>query len=122
MSDTILLIIQKYGFMRGANLSQVELDCWAVVAHFGGLAKTSRLMKQHGVDLSVDAIEKWRRRGNIPTSQLVTLAAIARANGVRFDIYDFIKDKSKPNLDRLETANGRSTRANVGPKVGNVGD
>ena len=103
-------------------MSQVELDCWAVVAHFGGLAKTSRLMKQHGVDLSVDAIEKWRRRGNIPTSQLVTLAAIARANGVRFDIYDFIKDRSEPNLENEETTSGRSTRTNVGPNVGNVGN
>jgi len=108
--------------MRGTKLSQVELDCWAVVAHFGGLAKTSRLMKQHGVDLSVDAIEKWRRRGNIPTSQLVTLAAIARANGVRFDIYDFIKDKSELNLEDTERTNGESTRTNVGPHVGDVGN
>lgn len=71
----------------------VELDCWAVVRHFGGLAKCSRLMREFGIDLSVDAIEKWRRRKNIPTAQLVTLAAIARAKGVRFDIYDFIKEK-----------------------------
>lgn len=72
----------------------VELDCWAVVRHFGGLAKCSRMMREFGIDLSVDAIEKWRRRKNIPTSQLVALAAIAREKGVRFDIYDFIKEKT----------------------------
>lgn len=74
---------------------EVELDCWAVVAHFGGLAKCSRMMREHGIDLSVDAIEKWRRRKNIPTAQLVALAAIARERGVRFDLYDFIKEKQK---------------------------
>ena len=104
-------------------MNQVELDCWAVVAHFGGLVKTSRLMKQAGIDLSVDAIEKWRRRGNIPTSQLVTLAAIARANGVRFDIYDFIKDKSMPNLEQIKKVfnNDKCARTDGRPHVGNVG-
>lgn len=70
-----------------------ELDCWAVVAHFGGKAQLCRTMREHGIDLSVKAIEKWRSRRNIPTAQLVTLAAIAKARGVRFDIYDFIKHK-----------------------------
>jgi hypothetical protein len=49
------------------------------------------MMREEGVDLSADAVDKWRRRGNIPTNQLVHLAAIARKRGMRFDIYDFIK-------------------------------
>ncbi len=67
------------------------LDCYKVVDHFGGLMKTSRLLAANGINISVDAIEKWRRRGSIPQKQLINLAWIAKQNGIRFDIYDFIK-------------------------------
>jgi hypothetical protein len=66
------------------------LDCAAVVKHFGGLAKCSRLLRQYGVNVSVDAVEKWRRRQSIPANQLVNLAWIAKMERMRFDLYDFI--------------------------------
>jgi len=74
-----------------ASCVNARLDCRAVVSHFGGKSALCRTLKEHGVELSVKAIEKWRSRQNIPTAQLVTLAAIAKARGIRFDIYDFIK-------------------------------
>jgi len=73
------------------------LDCWRVVSHFGGLTSLVKMMREEGVDLSADAVDKWRRRGNIPTTQLIQLAAIARKRGMRFDIYDFIKEENNNN-------------------------
>jgi len=73
------------------------LDCWRVVSHFGGLTSLVKMMREEGVDLSADAVDKWRRRGNIPTTQLIQLAAIARKRGMRFDIYDFIKTEESNN-------------------------
>lgn len=76
-----------------------ELDCHAVVAHFGGIAQLCRILREHGISLSVKAVEKWKSRGSIPASQLVILAAIAKERGMRFDIYDFIEEGAEDEPD-----------------------
>lgn len=77
---------------RQHKTNRYALDCWKVIEHFGGLAKTARLMHQHGVPMTIGTVEKWRRRGSIPSSQLITLAAIAKSKKMRFNIYDFITE------------------------------
>lgn len=77
---------------RQNKTNRFSLDCWKVIAHFGGLASTAKLMRDNGIPMTIGTVEKWRRRGSIPSSQLITLAAIAKGNKMRFNLYDFITD------------------------------
>lgn len=77
---------------RQHKTPRFALDCWKVIAHFGGLSNTARLMRDSGVPMTIGTVEKWRRRGSIPSSQLIALAAIAKDKKMRFNIYDFITD------------------------------
>jgi hypothetical protein len=83
----------------------VKLDCRMVVQHFGGVSATAKLFRDHGVSVSIGAIEKWQERGSIPSSHLVHLASIAKVIRVRFDLYDFLTE-TKENNDSI--ADGRS--------------
>jgi hypothetical protein len=89
---------------------KVKLDCWSVIQHFGGLSATAKLFREHGITVNVDSIEKWRRRGSIPSASLITLASIAKLRGVRFDLYDFITESDTNGTD---TTTNRRTRAVV---------
>jgi hypothetical protein len=98
----------------------IQLDCWKLIQHFGGLSKTSKLMREYGIPVSVDVIEKWRRRGSVPSAQLITLAAIAKARGLRFDLYDFILEKNNDESDQPGGAEPQA-RAVVRPGLGSEG-
>lgn len=79
---------------RQHKTTKFILDCKRVIEHFGGLANTARIMRDSGVPMNVGTVEKWRRRGSIPSAQLITLAVIAKDSGLKFNLYDFITERT----------------------------
>lgn len=68
-----------------------RLNARKIVEHLGGLAATRRMLREGGVDISIDAIDKWRRRGSIPGDKIAVLAAAAKRKRRAFNLYDFIE-------------------------------
>jgi len=69
---------------------RVKLKVKSIVADFGGMTATARLMTEHGYPITPDAVDKWRRRSSIPTKSLIVLTKIAQKRRQRFDLLDYI--------------------------------
>lgn len=85
-----------------ANKHNMELniDPRKVIAIYGGITETHRRFLRAGYSLSLQAVEKWVERGNIPTARLVQLAACMEKDGRPFDILaltNSAKRKAKRN-------------------------
>ena len=73
----------------------IEINAKKVVYDFGGMTQTARLLRDHGVTITRDAVDKWRRAKRIPLFHFARLALIAKKRGQRFDIYDYIVEKEQ---------------------------
>lgn len=63
------------------------------VLFFGGTADLVRRVQAAGFPLKRKAVEKWSERGQIPGIWLVRLSQMARSEGRKFEIQDFIKQE-----------------------------
>jgi hypothetical protein len=70
-----------------------QLDVRAAVKFFGGPADLARRAGNAGTPLRVKTIEKWQERGQLPGIWIMRLAQLAKKEGRKFEIYDFIKHK-----------------------------
>ena len=72
------------------NEADVELQVKKIVRDFGGMTACARLLTDHGCPITADGVDKWRRRGSIPTKSLIALTKIAHKRRQRFDLLDYI--------------------------------
>jgi hypothetical protein len=70
--------------------THARLDVRAVVKTFGGQAELCRKLNERTDRIKVGSIEQWCLRGSIPGPWLVELTALARREGIRFVLDDFI--------------------------------
>lgn len=74
-----------------------ELDTRRIVADFGGITNTARLLRASGNDVSEGAVDVWRRRRSMNMTSLCHLMMIANMSGQKFDLLDYIKPKTMAN-------------------------
>jgi len=77
--------------------ADVELHVKKIVRDFGGMTACARLLTDHGCPITADGVDKWRRRGSIPTRSLIALTKIAHKRRQRFDLLDYIDNGEKKN-------------------------
>jgi hypothetical protein len=65
---------------------ELNIDPKKVIAIYGGITETHRRLTRAGYSLSLQAVEKWVERGNIPTARLTQIAACAAKDKHPFDI------------------------------------
>ena len=70
--------------------ADVELHVKKIVRDFGGMTACARLLTDFGCPITADGVDKWRRRGSIPTRSLIALTKIAHKRRQRFDLLDYI--------------------------------
>ncbi len=56
-------------------------DVEKVIAHFDGVLGTHEALKAMGVDVTRQAVRKWKERGVVPADALVVLAAYDHRRG-----------------------------------------
>ena len=71
-------------------MSRIILDARKMVKHFGGVTKTKKLLNLYGYKISIDGVDKWRRRNSIPIQALCTLCFAAKSENKRFELLEFI--------------------------------
>ena len=71
-----------------------ELDTRRIVADFGGITNTARLLRASGNDVSEGAVDVWRRRRSMNMTSLCHLMMIANMSGQKFDLLDYIKPQT----------------------------
>jgi hypothetical protein len=73
----------------------VKLNVRNAVRFFGGPVQLSRRFDASDSVLTVKAIEKWQERGGIPGIWIVRLVELARTEGRKFEVEDFIERKGE---------------------------
>lgn len=74
-----------------------RLDTAAIIQHFGGRTPLWRLLKKHGVTLSIKTIEAWSSRDSLPAARLVQLIEIGAAIGKPLVVEGFIRAAGESN-------------------------
>ena len=74
---------------------ELNIDPRKVMAIYGGVTETHRRLTREGYKLSLQAVEKWVERGNIPTARLVQIAACAKKDGRPFDILNVTNNAAR---------------------------
>lgn len=74
-----------------------------LVKDFGGLTATARKLTAHGYTISVDGVDKWRRRKAVPAAAIVHLCMIAKENKLRFDLLDYVTKKTDIKDEAFKT-------------------
>lgn len=75
-------------------MSDLNIDPKRVAAAFGGPTETWRRLTKAGFNLTLQAVEKWIERGNIPANRIAQLALCAREDGRKFDIYTMVSGQT----------------------------
>ncbi len=72
----------------------IQLDAKRIVKRFGGRIELWRRLAAHGHHISVKTIEKWMERNSIPSSRLLILIDLAKAEKSPLDLDEYtIKSK-----------------------------
>lgn|GEM_PF-2229258 len=74
-------------------MSPLKFNTRKLVKDFGGRAKTARTLREHGVEITTDGIDKWNKRSSIPFKSIVTLCVIAKEENKRFEMLDYIESE-----------------------------
>ena len=81
-----------------------------MVADFGGITATARMLAASGNDVSEGAVDVWRRRKAINVTSLLHLAMCANMTGMtmpstgkRWNLIDYIVAKHEENDDEAES-------------------
>lgn len=82
-------------------MSYIEFDSRQLVKDFGGLTATARQLTAHGHTISVDGVDKWRRRKTVPFTAIVHLCMIAKENNKRFDLLDYVTGETDIKDERI---------------------
>tara|TARA_B100000768_G_scaffold176660_1_gene189727 strand:+ start:2563 stop:2817 length:255 start_codon:yes stop_codon:yes gene_type:complete len=84
-------------------VSHITFDSRRLVKDYGGLTATARKLTAHGYVISVDGVDKWRRRKTVPFTAIVHLCMIAKESNRRFDLLDYVTEMD--TKDARETNN-----------------
>jgi hypothetical protein len=79
----------------GCGVSHIFFDARKMVKHFGGVTRTKRLLNEYGYDITIDGVDKWRRRNSIPFKALCTLALASKSENRRFELLEFISQSEE---------------------------
>lgn len=67
----------------------IQLDAKSIVKRFGGRIELWRRLAAHGHPISVKTIEKWMERNSIPSSRLLILIDLAKAEKSPLDLDEY---------------------------------
>lgn len=82
--------------MRATKKMQLKLNTKKIVKDFGGMTKCCRQLRDNGNNVTLGAVDKWRRRNAMNLQSLLHLVMIAKDTNKRFDLLDYIEeDKSE---------------------------
>ena len=83
-----------------------DLDMRRMVADFGGITATARLLAASGNDISEGAVDVWRRRKAVNVTSLLHLAICAnmmdmtmQSTGKKWNLVDYIVPKREEEDD-----------------------
>lgn len=102
---------EKTGFndRKSKCSGKFHLDMRRMVADFGGITATARMLAASGNDVSEGAVDVWRRRKAINVTSLLHLAMCANmtnmtmpSTGKRWNLIDYIVAKHEENDDDLD--------------------
>jgi len=68
----------------------IQVNARKLVNDFGGLRQATRELNEIGHSITINAVDKWRRRKRLPTESLCAFALLARHKNQRFDLIDYI--------------------------------
>ncbi len=70
--------------------NQPTIDVARLIKRFGGRTKLRASLSTKGINLSIQAFDKWRERQSIPIARLLQLGQLAESEGNPFRLNDFI--------------------------------
>jgi folate-binding Fe-S cluster repair protein YgfZ len=71
---------------------KAQIDTRSFIAFWGGPAAMVRTWKEHDINLTREAVEKWIQRKTIPSQHLLHAVAIATKKRRPLDLRQFIKN------------------------------